>query len=59
MENIKPILESAGALYGFNQTQLKPLPGGHISHVYGFDQDSRSYVLDREIYARAKEAHRK
>jgi len=45
MENIKPILESAGALYGFNQTQLKPLPGGHISHVYGFDQDSRSYVL--------------
>ena len=51
MENIKPILESAGPLYGFNQTQLKPLPGGHISHVYGFDQDSRSYVLDREIYA--------
>lgn len=45
MDDIEPILESASAFYRFNPTQLKPLPGGHISQVYSFDRGSKSYVL--------------
>jgi Ser/Thr protein kinase RdoA (MazF antagonist) len=45
MDKIESILDSASALYSFDTTQLKPLHGGHISQVYGFNQETRSYVL--------------
>lgn len=41
----KNILDSAVALFDINESQLEPLPGGHFSYVYGFQKDSRSFVL--------------
>jgi Ser/Thr protein kinase RdoA (MazF antagonist) len=40
-----PILDSAAALFGIKDTQIEPLHGGHFNHLYGFTQDSGSFVL--------------
>jgi amicoumacin kinase len=42
--NVK-ILERAAARYGVSPERLKPLPGGHFSHVYEFSKGDQVYVL--------------
>jgi Ser/Thr protein kinase RdoA (MazF antagonist) len=39
------VLNSAAALFNIRDTSIEPLHGGHFSHVYGFNQDSTSFVL--------------
>jgi len=39
------VLTRAVQWYGISESRLKPLPGGHYTHVYGFARDGEEYVL--------------
>lgn len=45
MRDINPVLDTAVKAYGFNLSQLVPLTGGHMSHVYRVERDEGSYVM--------------
>jgi Ser/Thr protein kinase RdoA (MazF antagonist) len=38
-------LATAASLYGISGSDLQPLPGGHFTHVYGFQRNGHNYVL--------------
>jgi Ser/Thr protein kinase RdoA (MazF antagonist) len=40
-----PPLNAAAGLFGLTPSDLQPLRGGHVSHVYGFDRDGCPYIL--------------
>jgi len=39
------IVDYAAQCYGIEKPQLKPMSGGHYTHVYEFAQNNRQYVL--------------
>lgn len=39
------VLNSAAALFNIMDKSIETLHGGHFSHVYGFNQDSKSFIL--------------
>jgi len=38
-------LDIAASLYGISESELRPVRGGHFTHVYGFRRDDRNYIL--------------